>query len=263
MGTSQVSRINKNKTELFIVFLLANGTSIHPAAYARNVGISLDSSFPHPRCHIPDRDPLFTPVLPLQGSVFAAVTNNSKILVVEDHSESTRAPPESARLILKTEAQFRSTGRQHVSHHSRAPAPPPIWELAILMANDRSTRKLGDTHKSSQSLFSDGTLVVLPTFHSPKDVLRPSPKQWGEQGHSSNVLEGKVNVCQTTIQSSVTSTLCPRSITSLSGLVHVTIPCRLAVHTAFQLVSLRPVSLPICSPRRSQRDLWTVLISSC
>lgn len=44
LGISQVSQINKNKPEFFIFLILVNSTSIHPAAYARNSGIILDTS---------------------------------------------------------------------------------------------------------------------------------------------------------------------------------------------------------------------------
>lgn len=44
VDTLQVSQIPKNKTELLIFLILVNGTSIHPAAYARNVGITPDTA---------------------------------------------------------------------------------------------------------------------------------------------------------------------------------------------------------------------------
>lgn len=44
VDTLQASQIPKNKTELLIFLILVNGTSIHPAAYARNVGITPDTA---------------------------------------------------------------------------------------------------------------------------------------------------------------------------------------------------------------------------
>lgn len=44
LSTSQVSWINKDKSELLIVLILVNNNSIHPDAYPRNVGIILDTS---------------------------------------------------------------------------------------------------------------------------------------------------------------------------------------------------------------------------
>lgn len=72
--------------------------------------------FPQPWHHIPDHDPMIIPVLPPEGSGFAAVTNNSIILVAEDHSESARALPDSAELISGCRS---SSNLQHVSPHSK------------------------------------------------------------------------------------------------------------------------------------------------
>lgn len=145
---------------------------------------------------------------------------------------------------------------EHHQHHHPSGSWPFSWQTTEAQGN-------WETHTRPPKASSQ---TVLWWF-SPHSVRRStSCGQAQNSGVRKDILpiaEGKVNVCQTTIQSSVTSKLCPRSITSLHCLVHVTITCRLAVHTAFQLVSLRPVSFPICSPCRSQRDLWTVLTSSC
>lgn len=107
LGTSQVSWVSKDKSELVIILILVNDNSIHPDAYPRNVGIILDTLFSSLMTSY------FWPwsidhTCSTSLKVRVHCSNNSKILVVEDCKESTRALPDSAGLILKMQVKFRS-----------------------------------------------------------------------------------------------------------------------------------------------------------
>lgn len=107
LGTSQVSWVSKDKSELVIILILVNDNSIHPDAYPRNVGIILDTLFSSLMTSY------FWPwsidhTCSTSLRVRVHCSNNSKILVVEDCKESTRALPDSAGLILKMQVKFRS-----------------------------------------------------------------------------------------------------------------------------------------------------------
>lgn len=106
---------------------------------------------------------------------FAAVTNNSKILVVENFRKSTGALPDSAKLILKMQVKFRSMAcissfqtkvmEHHHNHQSGACHPHGKWQ---------EHKRLTDTYESSSQ-----TLLCHQSMSCGQDK-----KQWSMEVHS-------------------------------------------------------------------------------
>ena len=188
---------------------------------------------------------MIIPVLPLVGSGFAAVTNNSKILVVEDHSESVIAPPDSAELILRMQVKFKSTTCVSSFQNQSDGTPPPLlsWGLPFswqMTGAQEAGRHIQVLLKPLLRLYSVGSAHI--PFAKACHVTKP--KISGVRKYFLQMVEQKANICKAMIWSSMMSNT-PQihpllSITMAPTLVQVTIISQLDVHTAYQLSACLP-----------------------